>query len=113
MAIASMACSIRSRRLATSEGMRGFLASASIFREYAFASGIPLAKMVAVTNAQHNDYLGFHVSFPLGGDAVDRYTQLNLRSFPNVLVALAVPSCVHTGCRAIARRLRRKSLRNG
>src|SRR6267142_2448448 len=32
--------------------------------------------------AQHNNNLGFHVSFPLGVDAVDRYTQLNLRSIP-------------------------------
>src|SRR5258705_8052887 len=31
--------------------MRGFLASASIFRAYALASGIPMAKMMAVAKA--------------------------------------------------------------
>src|SRR6266550_4572217 len=63
--------------------------------------------------AQHNDYLGFHVSFPLAVAAVDRYAQLNLRSFPQRASRVNSSIVRPHGCRAIARRFGRKSLRNG
>src|SRR5215210_2955669 len=82
IAIESSACSIRSRRSVTSRGSPGFLASASIRRDQARASGIPMAQMMAVANAPRGTTISGPISgLPNGVPAVSRYRELNLGSF--------------------------------
>src|SRR6267143_545870 len=79
----SIACSIRSSLAATSLGICGFLDWASMRREYARARGTPTARMIAVTKAPSGTATSGPISrLPLGVDAVSRYSELNLRSFP-------------------------------
>src|SRR6476469_8337130 len=81
MATASSACSMRSSLLVTSTGRRGFLDSASIRREYARESGIPIAQMIAVAKAPRGTTISGPISVhPHGACAVRGYRKLYLRS---------------------------------
>src|SRR3954463_8959423 len=82
MATASIACSIRSSRSVTSLGNRRFLDCASILREYALTSGIPITITIAVANAPSGTTIsGPCISVcPHGAGAVCGYRELYLRS---------------------------------
>src|SRR4051812_39265359 len=104
MATASIACSILSRRSTTSEGIRGFLDSASTLREYARTTGIPSPQMIAVANAPSGTAISgpTMLALPLGADAVSWYRQLNLGSFAqrasSVHSSIVRPHCLTRDC---------------
>src|SRR3954469_2197474 len=81
IATASIACSIRSSLPVTSDGMRGFFPSASILREYARATGTPIASTTAVANAPSGTTISGPISVgPLGAGAVSWNRELDLRT---------------------------------
>src|SRR2546423_2938280 len=99
----SIACSIRSSLATTSLGICGFLDSASRRREYARARGTPTARTIAVTNAPSGTATSGPISrLPLGVDAVCRYSELNLCSFPQrarrVHSSIVRPNCLARDC---------------